>query len=62
MRKPDEVSRRLAQVEQALLYAVARREGFAVPDAEHDLFILSLLDQWETLIWVLDEEEQAVVH
>ena len=48
------------EIEEALLRAAEQRERRRHPDAEGDLYILSLLDQMETLLWVL--EEGSVVH
>lgn len=62
MRGAGEISRRLTAVEESLLQAVTAREDFAAPDAEQDLRILSLLEQWETLLWVLEEEGETVLH
>lgn len=60
MRAQSEIDSRLLEVEEALLDEVARRQRRARPDAERDLYILSLLDQLETLLWVLEREQ--VVH
>ncbi|MBR5430337.1 MAG: hypothetical protein IK116_07435 [Firmicutes bacterium] len=60
MRAQSEIDSRLLEVEEALLDEVARRQRRDRPDAERDLYILSLLDQLETLLWVLEREQ--VVH
>lgn len=60
MRAQSEINSRLLEIEEALLEAAAQREGAARPDAERDLYILSLLDQLEILLWVL--EEGTVMH
>ena len=60
MRGQGEISSRLLDIEDALLEAVRTRERAERPDPEQDLYILSLLDQLETLLWVL--EEGGVVH
>ena len=60
MRAQSEINSRLLEIEEALLEAAAQREGAARPDPERDLYILSLLDQLEILLWVL--EEGTVMH
>ena len=60
MRAQNEIDSRLLEIEEALLEAAERRRRQLRPDPEQDLYILSLLDQLETLMWVL--EEGSVVH
>ena len=60
MRAQSEINSRLLEIEEALLEAASARSRRVSPDAEEDLYILSLLDQMETLRWVL--EEGGVVH
>ena len=60
MRAQSEINSRLLEIEEALLEAAAARSRRVSPDAAEDLYILSLLDQMETLRWVL--EEGGVVH
>ena len=60
MRAQNEIDSRLLEIEEALLEAAERRRRQLRPDPEQDMYILSLLDQLETLMWVL--EEGAVVH
>lgn len=56
MRERREIDSRLREVEEALLEAALRRQERSWPDPEQDLFILSLLDQLETLLWVLEQD------
>ncbi|MBR2783897.1 MAG: hypothetical protein IKD93_06885 [Firmicutes bacterium] len=56
MRERREIDSRLREVEEALLEAALRRQERSGPDPEQDLFILSLLDQLETLLWVLEQD------
>ena len=60
MRAQSEINSRLLEIEEAMLRAAEQRQRRVLPDAEADLYILSLLDQMETLLWVL--EEGGVVH
>ena len=60
MRAQSEINSRLLEIEEALLRAAEQRQRRVLPDAEADLYILSLLDQMETLLWVL--EESGVMH
>lgn len=60
MRGQTEINERLLEVEEALLQAAEQRERRPHPDPEQDLYILSLLDQLEILLWVL--EEGGVMH
>ena len=60
MRAQNEIDSRLLEIEEALLEAAERRRRQLRPDPEQDMYILSLLDQLETLMWVL--EEGSVVH
>ena len=60
MRARNEIDSRLLEIEEALLEAAERRRRQPKPDPEQDMYILSLLDQLETLMWVL--EEGSVVH
>ena len=60
MRAQNEIDSRLLEIEEALLEAAERRQRQLRPDPEQDMYILSLLDQLETLMWVL--EEGSVVH
>ena len=60
MRAQNEIDSRLLEIEEALLEAAERRRRQLKPDPEQDMYILSLLDQMETLMWVL--EEGSVVH
>lgn len=60
MRAQSEIDSRLLEIEESLLRAAERRQRRLRPDAEEDLYILSLLDQMETLLWVL--EQGSVVH
>ena len=60
MRAQSEINSRLREIEEALLRAAEQRQRRVLPDAEADLYILSLLDQMETLLWVL--EESGVMH
>ena len=60
MRAQNEIDSRLLEIEEALLEAAELRRRQLRPDPEQDMYILSLLDQLETLMWVL--EEGSVVH
>ena len=60
MRAQSEINSRLLEIEEAMRRAAEQRQRRVLPDAEADLYILSLLDQMETLLWVL--EEGGVVH
>ena len=60
MRAQSEINSRLLEIEEAMLRAAEQRQRRVLPDAEADLYILSLLDQMETLLWV--REEGGVVH
>ena len=55
MRAQSEINSRLLEIEEAMLRAAEQRQRRVLPDAEADLYILSLLDQMETLLWVLEE-------
>lgn len=55
MRGQSEISSRLLEIEEALMEAAELRRRSPRPDAERDLYILSLLDQMEILLWVLEE-------
>lgn len=59
MRAETEVATRVELVKYHLAEAVRQRSSFAEADAELDLQILSLLDQLETLLWVLDEADDG---
>ena len=56
MRAECEVATRVELVKYHLAEAVRLRSSFNEADAELDLHILSLLDQLETLLWVLASE------
>ena len=55
MRGQREINSRLLEIEEALLQAAEQRQRQERPDPEQDMYILSLLDQMETLLWVLEE-------
>lgn len=57
MRPEAEIADRAEMLRLWLLQAVEQRNNFASAEPEQDLAILSLLDQLETLIWVLEEPE-----
>lgn len=67
MRREREILTRAEAVKYELATSVAERGALAAADTERDLAILSLLDQLETLLWVLEdspppESPDAVTH
>ena len=55
MRKRSEISKRTEILKIRLFDALDRREEDAEWNIEQNLALLSMLDQLETLLWVLDE-------
>lgn len=55
MRKRSEIAKRTEILKIRLFDALDRREEDAEWNIEQNLALLSMLDQLETLLWVLDE-------
>ena len=64
MRKETEILMQAEILKHRLGKALQKRDELQNRDAEQDLLILSLLDQLETLLWVLEESpaEESRVH
>ena len=58
IRGKDEVTARLTELYDSLLWHLEQRRRGQQTGPEQDLHILSLLDQLEALLWVLEERSQ----